>query len=55
MDKQKQHLFGKKKLACYEWEPTKSILAQAKSETYKNLHARKKQQQQATANEDSED
>ena len=32
-----------------------SILAQAKSETYKNLHARKKQQQQATANEDSEE
>ena len=32
--------FGKKKLACYEWEPTKSILAQAKSETYKNFHAR---------------
>ena len=48
------NIFGKKKLAYYEWEPTKSIFAQAKSETYKNLHARKKQQQ-ATANEDSED
>ena len=50
----KINIFRKKKLACYEWEPAKSILAQAKSETYKNLHARKKQQQ-ATANEDSED
>ena len=45
---------GKKKLACYECEPTKSILAHAESETYKNLHVRKKQQQE-TANEDSED
>ena len=50
----KINIFGKKKLACYEWEPAKSILAQAKSETYKKLHARKKQQQ-VTANEDSED
>ena len=33
---------------------SKSILAQAKSETHKNLQARKKQQQ-VTANEDSED
>ena len=37
------NIFGKKKLACYEWEPTKSILAQAKSATYKNLQAGKKQ------------
>ena len=49
------NIFGKKKLACYEWEPTKSILAQAKSATYKNLQARKIQQQQAAANEDAED
>ena len=34
-------IFGKKKLACYEWEPTKSILAQERSATYKNLQARK--------------
>ena len=40
---------GKKKLACYEWEPTKSILTSAKSATYQ------KQQQQAAANEDPED
>ena len=32
-------IFGKK-LACYEWEPIKCILAQAKSATYKNLQAR---------------
>ena len=51
----KINIFGKKKLACYEWEPTKSILAQAKSPTYKNLQARKKQQQQAAANENPED
>ena len=43
-----------KKLARYEWESEKSIFAQAKSGTYKNLHARKKQLQ-ATANEDSEE
>ena len=48
-------IFGKKKLACYEYEPTKSILAQAKSAIYKNLQARKKQQQQAAANENPED
>ena len=51
----KINIFGKKKLACYEWEPTKSILAQTKSATYKKLQPRKKQQQQAAANEDAED
>ena len=51
----KINIFEKKKLACYEWEPTKCILAQAKPATYKNLQARKKQQQQAAANEDPED
>ena len=30
-------VFGKKKLACYEWKPTKSIVAREKSATYKNL------------------
>ena len=45
---------GKKKLACYEWEPTKPVIAQAKSVTYKSLQARKKQQQ-AAVNEDPED
>ena len=40
----KVNIFRKKKLACHELEPT--ILAQAKSATYKNLQARKKQQQQ---------
>ena len=50
------NIFGKKKLACYEWEPAKSIHAQAKSPTYKNLQGRtKKQQQQAVANDDPED
>ena len=39
----KMNIFGKKKLACYEWEPTKPILAQAKSATYKNFQASKKQ------------
>ena len=29
----KINIFGKKKLTCYEWELTKSILAQAKSAT----------------------
>ena len=47
--------FGKRKLACYEWESTKSIVAQAKSETYKNLQARVKQQQQNAADENPED
>ena len=51
----KINVCGKQKLACYEWEPTKSILAQAKSATYKNFQARTKQQQQAAANENSED
>ena len=48
------NIFGKK-LACYEWKPTKSILAQAKSATYKYLQTRKKKQQQAAANENPED
>ena len=51
----KINIFGKKKLACYEWEPTNSILARAKSATCKNLQAKKIQQQQAAANEDPED
>ena len=51
----KINIFGKKKLACYEWEPTKSILAQAKSAACKNLKARKKQQQQVAAHENPED
>ena len=38
----------------YEWKPTRSTLAQEKPATYKNLQARKKQQQQAAANEDRE-
>ena len=38
------------------WESTKSIHAQAKSATYKNLQPRKKQQQQqAAANDGPED
>ena len=48
----KTNIFEKEKLSCYEWEPTKSIPAKAKSATYKNLQTRKKQQQQqAAANE----
>ena len=51
----KINIFGKKKLTCYEWEPTKSIHAQAKFATYKNLQTRtNKQQQQAAANDDPE-
>ena len=50
----KINTFGKKKLACYEWESKRSILAQAKSARYKNLQARKKQQQQTAANGDPE-
>ena len=50
----KINVFGKK-LPCYEWEPLKFILAQVKSATYKNLHTRKKQQQQTAANEDPKD
>ena len=38
----KINIFGKKKLACYEWEPTKSIYPQAISGTYKNLQGRTK-------------
>ena len=39
----KINIFGKKKLACYEWEPTKSVFTQVKSATYRlgNLQARK--------------
>ena len=48
----KTNIFGKKKLACYKWEPSKSILARAKSTIYKNLQAKKKQQQQAAATDD---
>ena len=44
----KINIFGKK-LACYEWESIKCVLALAKPATYKNLQARKKQQ--AVANE----
>ena len=36
------NIFGKKKLACYEWEPAKSIHAQAKSAAYKNLQVGQK-------------
>ena len=32
----KINMFGKK-LVCYEWKPTKCILAQEKPATYKNL------------------
>ena len=39
----KINIFGKKNLACYEWEPTKSILVQAQFAGYKNLQAKKKQ------------
>ena len=38
----KINIFGKKKLAHYEWEPTNYVLARAKSTAYKNLQARKK-------------
>ena len=38
----KKSTFGKKTLGCYEWEPTNFIFVQAKSTTYKKLHARKK-------------
>ena len=52
----KVNIFGKKKLACYEWEPTNTILTGANSATYKNLQARKKQrQQQVAANGNPED
>ena len=39
----------------YEWKPAKSILPQAKPATHEKFKARKKQQQQAGANEDPED
>ena len=51
----KTNIFEKKKLSCYEWEPTKSIPAKAKSASYKNLQTRKKQHQQAAANENPKD
>ena len=38
----KINIFGKNKLVCYEWEPTKSILASAKFATYKKLQSWKK-------------
>ena len=50
----KINILGKKKLACYEWKPRKSILAPAKSSTYKTLQAQKNQKQ-AAANEEPED
>ena len=37
----KINIFGKKKLACYEWELTKSIRAQAKSPHTKTFRLRK--------------
>ena len=37
----KINIFGKKKLACYEWELTKSIRAQAKSSHTKTFRLRK--------------
>ena len=40
----KINILGKKKLACYEWKPRTSILAPAKSSTYKNLQAQKNQE-----------
>ena len=51
----KINIFRKKKLVCYEWKLTKSIPAQIKSATSKNLQARKKQQQEAAANENPGD
>ena len=39
----------------YEWKPAKSILPQGKPATHEKFQARKKQQQQAEANEDPED
>ena len=50
----KTKIFGKKKLACYDWNPKKVILTQTKSLTYKTLQARKNQKQ-AAANEVPED
>ena len=51
----KTNIFRKKKLVCYEWELTKSIPPQTKSATSKILQARKKQQQDAAANENPGD
>ena len=50
----KVNIFGKKKLACHEWEKAKLILAQAKSATCKNLEAMKQQQQEAAAKKNPE-
>ena len=50
----KVNIFGKKKLACHEWEKRKLILAQAKSATCKNLEAMKQQQQEAAAKKNPE-
>ena len=45
----KKTTFGKKKLGCYEWEPTNSIFVQSKSTTYKKLQARKKKQKTSSS------
>ena len=37
----KINIFWKRKLACYEWEPTNKVITTAKSVTYKNLQARR--------------
>ena len=39
----------------YEWKPARYSLPQAKPGTHEKFQARKKQQQQAGANEDPED
>ena len=44
----KINVFRKNKLACYEWEPTKALLTQAKSATYKNLQTRKQATEEGT-------
>ena len=47
------HYFQELSNLKLEWQPAKSILAQAKSATYKNFN--NKQQQAAAGNEDPED
>ena len=37
----KINIFWKRKLACYEWEPTNQVITTAKLVTYKNLQARR--------------
>ena len=37
----KINIFWKRKLACYEWEPTNKVITTAKSVSYKNLQARR--------------